>query len=182
MTATKLLRHETILAVLTVIAMVVLAFLLAVVLEYKGRVERVLSAEEAELTNGLVKMLSGEKKKVYFVQGHGEHDIEDGERTGYNGASAALRRDNYEVAKIVLAQEKDLPADASVVIIAGPPLPLSDGSYAVFVYDSTALPGHGAYDSRYTDPRALALPGTTRASGTGYGTRFFQNGELNSLS
>ena len=57
-----------------------------------------------------------------------------------------------------------------VVIIAGPPLPLSDGSYAVFVYDSTALPGHGAYDSRYTDPRALALAGTTRASGTGYGT------------
>ena len=57
-----------------------------------------------------------------------------------------------------------------VVIIAGAPLPLSDGSYAVFVYDSTALPGHGAYDSRYTDPRALPLTGTTRASGTGYGT------------
>ena len=36
-----------------------------VVLEYKGRVERVLSAEEAELTNGLVKVMTGEKKKVY---------------------------------------------------------------------------------------------------------------------
>lgn len=58
-----------------------------------------------------------------------------------------------------------------VVIIAGPPLPLADGSYAVFVYDSTALPGHGAYDSRYTDPRALPLAGSTnRKSGTGYGT------------
>lgn len=56
------------------------------------------------------------------------------------------------------------------VIIAGPPLPLSDGSYAVFVYDSTALPGHGKWDSRNFDARALDEPGTTRASGTGYGT------------
>ncbi|MDO8731891.1 MAG: hypothetical protein Q7L55_04870 [Actinomycetota bacterium] len=57
------------------------------------------------------------------------------------------------------------------VIIAGPPLMLSDGSYAVFVYDSTAVPGHGQYDSRYTDPRALPMAGTTnKYSGTGYGT------------
>jgi hypothetical protein len=56
------------------------------------------------------------------------------------------------------------------VIIAGPPLLLSDGSYAVFVYDSTALPGHGKWDSRNFDSRALDEPGTTRASGTGYGT------------
>ena len=57
-----------------------------------------------------------------------------------------------------------------VVIIAGEPLRLSDGSYAVFVYDSTALPGHGAFDSRYTDARALPLAGTNRNSGTGFGT------------
>lgn len=55
-------------------------------------------------------------------------------------------------------------------IVAGPALPLSDGSYAIFVYDSTALPGHGKWDSRYTDPRAQPITGTTRKSGTGYGT------------
>src|SRR5262249_54950930 len=32
----------------------------------------------------------------------------------------ALEGDNYEVAKVVLAQEKDVPADAAVVVIAGP--------------------------------------------------------------
>jgi ABC-type uncharacterized transport system involved in gliding motility auxiliary subunit len=32
----------------------------------------------------------------------------------------ALEGDNYDVAKLVLAQEKDVPADASVVVIAGP--------------------------------------------------------------
>lgn len=55
-------------------------------------------------------------------------------------------------------------------IVAGPALPLSDGSYAIFLYDSTALPGHGKWDSRYTDPRAQPITGTTRKSGTGFGT------------
>jgi ABC-type uncharacterized transport system involved in gliding motility auxiliary subunit len=91
-----------------------------VVIEYKGRTERVSSSDEQELTNGLVKVLTGEKKKVYFVQGHGEKDIDSSDRTGYSGVKSALERDNYEIAKTVLAQEKDVPADASVVVIAGP--------------------------------------------------------------
>jgi ABC-type uncharacterized transport system involved in gliding motility auxiliary subunit len=98
-----------------------------VVIAYKDRVERVNSPEEQELTNGLVKVLTGEKKKVYFVQGHGEKDPENADRTGYSGVKAALGRDNYEVAKITLAQEKDVPADASVVIIAGPRTDLLQG-------------------------------------------------------
>jgi ABC-type uncharacterized transport system involved in gliding motility auxiliary subunit len=91
-----------------------------VVIEYKGRTERVNASDEQELTNGLVKVLTGEKKKVYFVQGHGEKDTESSDRTGYSGVKSALERDNYEVAKAILAQQKDVPADASVVVIAGP--------------------------------------------------------------
>src|SRR6185503_4529222 len=62
-----------------------------VVLEYKGRIERVNSSEEQELTNALVKVLTGEKKKVYFVQGHGERDPDSSEPLGgYSGAKTAL--------------------------------------------------------------------------------------------
>jgi ABC-type uncharacterized transport system involved in gliding motility auxiliary subunit len=98
-----------------------------VVIEYKGRVERVNSPAEQDLTNGLVKVITGERKKVYFVQGHGEKDPDSTERLGYSGIKAALDRDNYEVTKIVLAQEKDVPADASVVIVAGPRTDLFQG-------------------------------------------------------
>jgi ABC-type uncharacterized transport system involved in gliding motility auxiliary subunit len=91
-----------------------------VVVEYKGRTERVTSAEEQDLTGGLVKVLSPNKKKVYFLQGHGEKDIDSSDRDGYSEVKSALGRDNYDVAKIVLAQEKDVPADASVVVTAGP--------------------------------------------------------------
>src|SRR5438105_10824113 len=68
----------------------------------------------------LVKALNPNKKKVYFLQGHGERDIDSMDRDGYSEVKAALGRDNYDVAKVVLAQEKDVPADASVVVIAGP--------------------------------------------------------------
>jgi gliding motility-associatede transport system auxiliary component len=91
-----------------------------VVIDYKGRREQVTSPEEQDLTGGLVKALSPNKKKVYFVQGHGEKNVDSSDRDGYSEVKAALGRDNYDVANIVLAQEKELPADASVVVIAGP--------------------------------------------------------------
>lgn len=91
-----------------------------VVFEYKGRTERVTSDSEQELTNAIIKVVSGQQKKVYFVQGHGEKDTGSAERTGYDGISQALGRENYTVDKLVLAQQAGVPADASVVVVAGP--------------------------------------------------------------
>jgi hypothetical protein len=42
------------------------------------------------------------------------------------------------------------------LIAAGSPLPLSDGSFAVLIYDSTAS-FHGPFDTRRSDPRNLPL-------------------------
>src|SRR4030095_16187816 len=91
-----------------------------VVLEYKGRTERVTSPEEQELTTGLVKVLNPNKKKVYFLGGHGAGHPGSGRRDGHSAEKTVLGEDNYDVAKLVLAQEKDVPADASVVVVAGP--------------------------------------------------------------
>jgi ABC-type uncharacterized transport system involved in gliding motility auxiliary subunit len=91
-----------------------------VVVEYQGRKEQVTSPEEQDLTGGLVKALNPNKKKVLFLQGHGEKDIDSTERDGYSDIKSALGRDNYDVAKVVLAQEKDVPADAAVVVVGGP--------------------------------------------------------------
>jgi ABC-type uncharacterized transport system involved in gliding motility auxiliary subunit len=91
-----------------------------VVFEYAGRTERATSDEEQELTNALVKAIQGEQKKVYFVQGHGEKDTASTERTGYSGATDALKGDNFTIEEVVLAQQTSVPADAAVVVIAGP--------------------------------------------------------------
>ena len=91
-----------------------------VVFDYEGRVERVVSTAEQELTNALIKAVVGEERTVYFVQGHGEHSPENTERDGYSALTEALRLDNLTVEPVVLAQTGEVPADAAVVVIAGP--------------------------------------------------------------
>ncbi len=91
-----------------------------VVIEYGGRTERVTSDGEQELTNGLIKVVLGTQHKVYFVQGHGEHSTESTDRRGYSTIAQALGSDNFAVASLVLAQQKAVPDDASVLIVAGP--------------------------------------------------------------
>lgn len=91
-----------------------------VVFEYDGRTERVTSDGEQELTNGLIKVVQGTQHKVYFVQGHGEHTTDGSDRRGYSTIAQALGSDNFGVAGLVLPQQKNIPADASVLIVAGP--------------------------------------------------------------
>lgn len=92
-----------------------------IAVEHAGRIERITSDTEQDITNAIVKAVEGGEKKAYFVQGHGEHDPTSAdERSGYNAIAAALRRDNFAVEKVVLAQQQAVPSDASVLIVAGP--------------------------------------------------------------
>jgi ABC-type uncharacterized transport system involved in gliding motility auxiliary subunit len=91
-----------------------------IVLNYKGRTERVTTDTEQDITNGIIKVVSGQQRKVYFTQGHGEKDTMSTERTGYNTISGALKRENYLIEPLPVAQRGQVPADAAVVIVAGP--------------------------------------------------------------
>lgn len=90
------------------------------VLEYAGRTERATSADEQSITNALKKVIEGRAKKVYFVQGHGERDPMGADQAGYTGIAEALKSDNFEVEKVVLAQAGKVPDDATVIVVAGP--------------------------------------------------------------
>src|ERR1700704_4683091 len=91
-----------------------------IVFNYKGRTERVTSDNEQDITNGIIKVVSGQQRKVYFTQGHGERDTVSADRDGYNGVAGALGRENYTVEKLVIAQQGSVPDDAVVVVVAGP--------------------------------------------------------------
>ena len=91
-----------------------------VVFAYKGRTERVISADEQALTNGLIKLITGTERKVYFLQGHGEKDTGDSEREGYSAVASALGSENFKVETLSLAQQQNVPSDATVVVVAGP--------------------------------------------------------------
>jgi ABC-type uncharacterized transport system involved in gliding motility auxiliary subunit len=91
-----------------------------VVLEYDGRTERASQTDEQSIANSLKKVIEGAVKKAYFVTGHGEHDTAGSDRSSYSGFADALKGDNFEVAKLPLAQEGKVPDDATILAIAGP--------------------------------------------------------------
>lgn len=91
-----------------------------IVLAYKGRTERVTTNTEQDITNGIIKVTTGEAKKIYFTSGHGEKDTTSSERDGYNVIVGQLTSENYSVAPLVIAQTGAVPDDATAVVIAGP--------------------------------------------------------------
>ena len=96
-----------------------------IVLKYKDHVERVTGSggqppPEQDLTNGIIKVVSGKQKKVYFTSGHGEKDTTASDRLGYSGIDSALTHENYVVDKVVIAQTGSVPDDCNVLVIAGP--------------------------------------------------------------
>jgi ABC-type uncharacterized transport system involved in gliding motility auxiliary subunit len=91
-----------------------------VVFEYKGRTERVVGDTEQDLTNAIIKVVSGTQRKIYFLQGHGERDPMSADRNGYSTIKAALERENYAIERLPLIQKGAVPDDATVLVIAGP--------------------------------------------------------------
>jgi ABC-type uncharacterized transport system involved in gliding motility auxiliary subunit len=88
-----------------------------------GKIERIEKQDtptEEDVTNSLMKLVKGEKKTVYFVEGHGEKSINSTEREGYQVANGALGKDGYNVKTLSLVREEKVPADASAIVIAGP--------------------------------------------------------------
>ncbi len=90
------------------------------IFNYKGRSERVNADGEQDITNAIIKVVSGQQRKIYFTQGHGERDTTSSEGSGYNVISTALGRENYTVDKLAIAQQGSVPDDAAVVVVAGP--------------------------------------------------------------
>lgn len=86
----------------------------------KDKQEKFFRLEEAALTNAILKVTRTTNKTVYFVTGHGEPSITDSERTGYSLAKQRLEDQNYTVKELALVRQGQIPAEAAVVIVAGP--------------------------------------------------------------
>ena len=91
-----------------------------IIVKLKEREERLQNLSEEEMTNAIIRVLRPHKKRIYFLSGHGEKDIDDTERTGYGMVRKILEDQNYEVKKLILMQVEDVPLDASVLVVAGP--------------------------------------------------------------
>ena len=75
---------------------------------------------EVELTSALIRVTRGTKKRILFLQGHGEREIDNRERDGFSLVQEALLKQGYEVDRVSLLQERAIPEGTAVLVIAGP--------------------------------------------------------------
>lgn len=92
-------------------------------LESGEKEARAKAVGEQELTNAIIRVTRSEKRSVYFVEGHGEHRIDDIEKSGISLARDILVKQGLDVKKLILLQEGKIPGDTSILVIAGPQKP-----------------------------------------------------------
>lgn len=97
-----------------------------VVLESNGQSANVRTITEEALTSALIRVSRDAKKSFYFIEGHGEHSIDDADRQGFSYLKGTLEKQGFTVKKLLLLSEKNIPDDADVVILGGPQRPLAE--------------------------------------------------------
>lgn len=90
------------------------------------RRQTVTGTRESDFTSALLRLINPQQKKVYFTIGHNERKVDGFERENFGQLKTSLESNNYVVDTLVLAGTKEVPDDASVVVIADPRIPFSD--------------------------------------------------------
>ena len=88
--------------------------------------EPVSSLTEEQIDIALVKLINPQSRTIYFLTGHGEHDLTASDQeNGLSSLKAMLESKNYTVASLSLLTANKIPDDASVIVVDGAKKPLS---------------------------------------------------------
>ena len=93
------------------------------ILEGFGRTQTVKIADEEHITNGLVRLSKSEEKTCYWVTGHGERPFQGKEAGDLTMLQEDLSDENYRFKELLL-MKRDIPEDATMVVLAAPQKPL----------------------------------------------------------
>jgi len=76
---------------------------------------------ELMFTSAILSVINPRQPKAYFLQRHGEHDVESDEGvSGYSKFGGVLRENAMQFDKLVLEGTGEVPADCNLLIIPGP--------------------------------------------------------------
>ncbi|MFA6238231.1 MAG: Gldg family protein [Bacteriovorax sp.] len=90
------------------------------VIEYNGRRQYVIERDELNITNGLIKITRPNDPVAYFIQGHGEADVNNPENEGLKFIFEAIKNSAIDVRSLNLLGAQEIPFDAKAVILWGP--------------------------------------------------------------
>jgi ABC-type uncharacterized transport system involved in gliding motility auxiliary subunit len=82
--------------------------------------EEAKSMTEEGITGAIIRDLKNTTRTVCFVQGSGEHQIDDSDRNGYSRFKDLLGKENYQAKSVDLLQKAEVPNDCTVLVVGGP--------------------------------------------------------------
>ena len=88
------------------------------VVESGGLQEKIFEISEDEITNTILKVTRTERKKIYFVTGHGEKSVDDDDPEGISKLAEAIGLENYELEEILTLRAEEIPRDCEILVIA----------------------------------------------------------------
>ncbi|HET6654962.1 MAG TPA: DUF4350 domain-containing protein [Gammaproteobacteria bacterium] len=89
-------------------------------IQYQGRSDKVTQLTETGLTNALLRIAKASESRIVFLAGHGERDPTGRANYDLGRFGDALKEKGFNVATLNLADNPRIPADAALLVIAGP--------------------------------------------------------------
>ena len=90
------------------------------IVQVGDRKEQAKTLTEEAITGAFIRDLKTTTRTVCFVEGSGEHRIDDTERSGYSRFKELLGKDGYEAKPTNLVSKTEIPNDCTVLVVAGP--------------------------------------------------------------
>jgi len=90
------------------------------VVQVGDRKEEAKSLTEEGITGAFIRDLKSTTRTICFVEGSGEHAIEDADRSGYSRFKELLGKDEYEAKAVNLVLKAEVPNDCTVLVVGGP--------------------------------------------------------------
>lgn len=90
------------------------------VVEIGTRKEEANGLTEEGLTGAFIRDLKSNTRTICFVTGNGEHQIDETGGDGYSRFKDLLGKESYETKSISLLTRAEVPAECTVVVVAGP--------------------------------------------------------------
>jgi ABC-type uncharacterized transport system involved in gliding motility auxiliary subunit len=76
--------------------------------------------DEEGVTGAMIRALKGGERTICVIAGSGEHRLDDTSSNGLSDFQAAAQKDNYKVQPVSLLQKAEVPAECTVLVVAGP--------------------------------------------------------------
>jgi ABC-type uncharacterized transport system involved in gliding motility auxiliary subunit len=98
-----------------------------ILIEYQGRIERLIFVDEAALTNALLQLANANEHWVSFLSGHGERAADGIANFDFGNFGKALDQHKIKAQSLNLATVQAIPDNSNLLVISAPKVPLMAG-------------------------------------------------------